>query len=62
MVIAKLNAAELEGIIIRVNHFEKLGILCMQFLTSNLPFSEEFTGNILAFTDLAGYIYWSVSV
>lgn len=62
LVIAKPSATELEGIIIRVNHFEELGIFYMQFLTLNLPFSKVFTGNILAFADLAGYIYWSVSV
>lgn len=56
LVIAKLNAAELEGIIIRVRHFEELGKFYMQFLTSNLPFSESFTRNVPAFTDLTGYI------
>lgn len=62
LVIAKLSAAELEGIIIRVSHFEELGKFYMQFLTSNLSFSESFPRNVPAFADLTGYICWSVSI
>lgn len=49
LVIVKLKAVELEGIIIKVSHFEELGKFYMQFLTSNLPFSESFTRNVPAF-------------
>lgn len=44
LVNAKLRAAELEGMTIRVNHFEALGKFYMQFLTLNLPFSQGSLG------------------